>query len=57
LNVVEGEAIIEGFGLAALAEGQRQGSLAKLPAEDRAAFTRLGGDVAALLKKSEQKRK
>jgi hypothetical protein len=56
LNVVEGERYHRGVGLAALAEGQRQGRLAKLPAEDRAAFTRLGGDVAALLKKAEQKR-
>jgi hypothetical protein len=31
--------------------------LAKLPAEDRAAFTRLWDDVAVLLKKAEQKRK
>jgi len=28
-----------------------------LPAEDRAAFTKLWDDVAALLKKAEQKRK
>jgi hypothetical protein len=46
-----------GFGLAALAEGQLQGRLAKLPAEDRAALTKLGGNVAALLKRVEQQRK
>jgi hypothetical protein len=54
---------MQGFGLAdtgtriATWPDPRQGRLAKLPAEDRPAFTRLWDDVAALLKKTEQKGK